>query len=105
MDDSLRISFYPEGGSLVENLSSMVAFEVRDQFGGKREISGWITEGRSKEITRFYTSGRGRGVFMFTPQSKKKYIANVEYKGRHYRYELPPHREAGRDDTCIPTHR
>ena len=95
MDDSLRISFYPEGGSLVENLSSMVAFEVRDQFGGKREISGWITEGRSKEITRFYTSGRGRGIFMFTPQSKKKYIANVEYKGRHYRYELPPIEKQG----------
>ena len=63
MDDSLRISFYPEGGSLVENLPSTVAFEVRDQFGGKREISGWITEGRNHEITRFYTSGRGRGVF------------------------------------------
>ena len=95
MDDSLRISFYPEGGSLVENLPSIVAFEVRDQFGGKREISGWITEGRNHEITRFYTSGRGRGVFTLSPQSGKKHYAHVEYKGRHYRYELPPIEKQG----------
>ncbi|MBR5235606.1 MAG: hypothetical protein IKV24_05345 [Bacteroidaceae bacterium] len=95
MDDSLRISFYPEGGLLVENLPSTVAFEVRDQFGGKREISGWITEGRNHEITRFYTSGRGRGVFTLSPQSGKKHYAHVEYKGRHYRYELPPIEKQG----------
>ena len=89
MDDSLRISFYPEGGALVEKLPSVVAFEVRDQLGGKREISGWITEGKNKEIARFSTAGRGRGVFKLTPQSDKRYFAHVEYKGRQYRYELP----------------
>ena len=89
MDDSLRISFFPEGGTLVEGLPSTVAFEVRDELGGKREIGGWITEGRNKELIRFATSGRGRGVFRLTPQSGKQHYANVEYKGKHYRYKLP----------------
>ena len=90
MDDSLRISFFPEGGSLVEGLPSIMAFEVRDELGGKREISGWITEGREgREIARFSTAGRGRGTFRLTPLSGKKFFAHVEYKGRHYRYELP----------------
>ena len=96
MDDSLRISFYPEGGSLVEKLTSMVAFEVRDELGGKREVSGWITEGRGgKKIARFSTAGRGRGTFRLTPQSGKKHFAHVEYKGRHYRYELPAIQKQG----------
>ena len=89
MDDSLRITFYPEGGTLVEGLPSTVAFEVKDELGGKREIGGWITEGRDKEIIRFTTTGRGRGVFRLTPQSGKTHYANVEYKGKHYRYRLP----------------
>ena len=95
VDDSLRISFYPEGGSLVENLPCVVAFEVTDQWGGKREISGWITEGRGKEIARFSTAGRGRGMFRLTPQSNKRYFAHVEYKGRHYRYKLPSIQKQG----------
>ena len=95
VDDSLRISFYPEGGSLVENLSCVVAFEVTDQWGGKREISGWITEGRGKEIARFSTAGRGRGMFRLTPQSNKRYFAHVEYEGRHYRYKLPSIQKQG----------
>lgn len=95
MDDSLRITFYPEGGALVEGLPSTVAFEVRDEMGGKREVSGWITEGRNKEIIRFSTVGRGRGVFRLTPQSGKPHYANVEYKGKHYRYKLPSIEERG----------
>ena len=95
MEDSLRISFYPEGGSLVAGLPSTVAFEVRDELGGKREIGGWITEGKKKELAHFSTAGRGRGVFRFTPQSTKKHYAHVEYKGRHYRYELPSIQEQG----------
>ena len=89
MDDSLRISFFPEGGRLIERLPSTVAFEVRDELGGKREISGWITEGRNKEIVQFTTSGRGRGVFRLTPQNGKIHYANVEYKGKLYSYKLP----------------
>ena len=95
MDDSLRISFYPEGGSLVAGLPSTVAFEVKDELGGKREIGGWITEGKKKELTHFSTSGRGRGIFRLTPQSTKTHYAHVEYKGRHYRYELPSIQEQG----------
>ena len=96
MDDSLRISFYPEGGSLVEKLTSVIAFEVRDELGGKREISGWITEGRGgEEMARFSTTGRGRGTFKMTPQSGKTHFAHVEYKGRRYRYELPPIKRQG----------
>ena len=95
MDDSLRISFYPEGGSLVAGLPSTVAFEVKDELGGKREIGGWITEGKKKELTHFSTAGRGRGIFRFTPQNTKTHYAHVEYKGRHYRYELPSIQEQG----------
>ncbi len=88
-DDSLRISFFPEGGHLVAGLSSAIAFEVTDEMGSKREICGWITEGKDKEIARFSTTGRGRGVFTLCPQRRKNYTAHVEYKGKHYRYSLP----------------
>ena len=93
--DSLRLSFFPEGGQLVAGLPSTIAFEVTDQMGGKREISGWITEDRKTKVARFSTTGRGRGTFSLTPHPRKSYTAHVEYKGKQYRYKLPEVQDEG----------
>lgn len=95
IEDSLRLSFFPEGGELVAGLPSTIAFEVTDQMGGKREISGWIMEDRKKEVVRFYTTGRGRGTFSLCPHPQKTYTAHVEYKGKQYRYKLPTVKDEG----------
>lgn len=86
--DNLKLSFYPEGGVLVENTTSIVAFEATDQWGRKREVEGCITDGDSI-VNTFKSMSRGRGVFPFYPQSGKEYHAYVVYKNKEYRFKLP----------------
>ena len=93
--DDLQISFFPEGGALVEGVPSIIAFEAVDQWGRKRDIEGYITEGRDNEITTFKALSRGRGTFSLRPEKGKRYYAHVTYKGKDYRFELPEAEEVG----------
>lgn len=93
--DDLQISFFPEGGALVEGVPSIIAFEAIDQWGRKRDIEGYITEGRDNEITTFKALSRGRGTFSLRPEKGKRYYAHVTYKGKDYRFELPEAEEVG----------
>ncbi|MBO5679299.1 MAG: hypothetical protein J6S11_04995, partial [Bacteroidaceae bacterium] len=66
--DDLKLSFFPEGGALVEGVPSIIAFEAVDQWGRKRDIEGYITEGKENRITSFKAFGRGRGTFSLRPE-------------------------------------
>lgn len=88
--DNLELSFFPEGGALVDGVTSIVAFEATDQWGRKCEVEGYITEEKGKDIiSNFKTTSRGRGVFPFCPTKGKKYQAHVTYRGKEYDFELP----------------
>lgn len=88
-EENVKLSFFPEGGSLVVGLPSIVAFEAIDQWGRKIDVAGYITQGRKKRILDFSTSVRGRGFFSLCPEEGKEYYANVEHKGKQYRFLLP----------------
>lgn len=88
-EQNVRLSFFPEGGSLVEGVPSIVAFEATDQWGRKIEIEGYLTQGRKNKMLEFATSGRGRGFFSLCPKKGVKYYAHLEYKGRKYQFLLP----------------
>lgn len=92
--DLLKISFYPEGGSLVEGVSSIVAFEAMDQWGRHCEVDGYISTTKKQKVTDIATKGRGRGTFTLCPQPKQKYLAHIVWKGKEYQFDLPvPHPE------------
>ena len=105
-DDSLRINFYPEGGSLVNGVPSRIAVEVTDQWGRIKSADGYITQGRFSDeaIGHFSAQAthRGRGIFTLCPQEGKSYFAHVEYKGKHYRYLLPDVEKSGYVMTFSP---
>lgn len=61
---TLCLSFYPEGGALVEGLESEVAFEAAWSDG--EAVDGTLTIGDQQ----FVTANRGRGTFRFTPGKK-----------------------------------
>ena len=87
--NDLKLSFFPEGGVLVDGVTSVVAFEAIDQWGRKRDISGCILGERKDTVYRFSTTSRGRGTFFLTPKAGKKYHASVMYKGKKYSFQLP----------------
>ncbi|MBQ1760992.1 MAG: hypothetical protein IIZ94_15080, partial [Prevotella sp.] len=80
--DKLSVSFYPEGGELIDGIKSRVAFEVVDQNGQAVDIQGKLTDG--KQIATTYM---GRGVFDYTPNGNQK--AEFEWKGKTYHFSLP----------------
>lgn len=96
-DDSLRLTFYPEGGNMVAGVASCLAVEANDQWGREKSISGYITEGRNGKDTLsvFRTRQRGRGLFSIIPEKGKKYFACITYKGKDYRYALPEIENSG----------
>ena len=87
LKDELRVTFYPEGGSLVEGLESRVAFDVTDQYEEAVSIAGQLTAG-GETIGRIATTHEGRGVFTVTP-TEKRLKATFTWRGKNYSFNLP----------------
>lgn len=90
----IRLSFYPEGGHLVKDLTSVIAFQAVDKEGRYVTVQGKIVDTKGKYITSFSTSHRGMGCFVFTP-SGQHYCAEVKLGEKVYRYNLPEIEKSG----------
>lgn len=65
--DDLNLSFYPEGGVLVEGLPSVVAFKATDKLGRGVALSGGVYDSNDRVLTTFTTQHNGMGRFVVTP--------------------------------------
>jgi hypothetical protein len=74
---TLNIQFFPEGGSLIENVQSYVAFKATDQNGNPKEIKGEFFDANGKIITTLKSSHDGMGKFMITPEKDQLYSAKI----------------------------
>ena len=81
--DDLRVTFYPEGGHLVQGVSNRVAFEVTDQHGEAVNIRGQLDDG-----TALRTEYMGRGSFTLTPGSRQS-KARFSWHGKEWSFDLP----------------
>ena len=87
---TVNLSFFPEGGNLVQGIESCVAFEATDETGNPIDITGFIINNEKQELCKLATLHEGRGIFTYTPGDiRKKDIAEVEYSGKKYRFDLP----------------
>ncbi|MBB2144746.1 hypothetical protein GM921_04580 [Pedobacter sp. LMG 31464] len=68
------IQFFPEGGDLVEGLTSRVAFKVTGKDGKGTNLNGVIVNEKNDTVARFSTLKFGMGSFTFKP------IINHNYK-------------------------
>lgn len=87
-EKKVTFKLYPEGGNLVEGLTSKVAFEITDAFGNPLEASGRIINKDKEEITGFSTIHEGRGTFNYTPDGSQR-KAVVDYNGKKYQFDMP----------------
>jgi hypothetical protein len=71
------VSFFPEGGNLVEGLSSTVGIKITDLYGQSTECAGVITEDDQDTVARFQTQRFGLGNFVLTPRSGHRYRSTV----------------------------
>ena len=99
-----NISFFPEGGDLVNGLNSVVAFEANDQHGRPLNIKGLIKNSNNEVIDSFATLHEGMGIFRLRPQTNEKYAAFwVDESGQSYTTPLPQGRQSGIVMRITPT--
>jgi hypothetical protein len=90
------ISFYPEGGDLVNGLSSVVAFEARDQFGKPLTIKGLVKNSINEIVDSFSSIHQGMGTFNLRPVNNEKYSAYwSDDSGESHVTPLPEGRGSG----------
>ena len=82
----ISVNFYPEGGTFVDGITSVMAFEVKDKTGKTIDAEGYIKDNGGNVVT-FFKTLRGKGVFMITPDITKKYYAHV--RGDHEKIAIP----------------
>jgi hypothetical protein len=87
---NIALSFYPEGGDLVEGLETNVAFKAVDEFGKPADIEGIVKDKAGKTVAEFTSFHNGMGAFEFEPKigmDYKVFITNP--KGIDKEYTLP----------------
>lgn len=71
------VSFFPEGGNLVENIPSRIAFRISDQYGRGVKCRGVITEDDQDTVARFQPLRSGIGSFVLTPRPGRRYRSTI----------------------------
>ncbi|MBW4891903.1 hypothetical protein KXQ82_19420 [Mucilaginibacter sp. HMF5004] len=74
------IRFYPESGSLIEGVSSIVAVKAQDSFGKGIPASGAILNLSGDTVAHFNCDTLGMGLFALMPLSGQKYHAQITTK-------------------------
>ena len=84
-----EIRFFPEGGSLVENVTSIVAFKAEDSQGNSYNVSGEIYSSAGEKVTNFKSTHNGMGTFLLKPGAGLGYYAlRRNQSGDSDRYEI-----------------
>lgn len=86
--EKLSLRFFPEGGQLVEGVTSQVAFKAESKNEGNLQLSGTLYTKEGQEITSFETLHDGMGAFEYTPSALPA-IAKVNFQGKKYEFILP----------------
>lgn len=88
--DDYDVTFYPEGGYLLEGAECRVAFKALTSGGVPEAISGRILDSLGNVYLQFQTMHDGMGLFSLLPEKDKAYIAECKNeKGFVKRFPLP----------------
>ncbi|WP_183579698.1 TonB-dependent receptor plug domain-containing protein [Mucilaginibacter sp. X5P1] len=71
------VQFFPEGGYLVNGITSKLAFKAIGPDGFGTGIKGIVVDNENNKVCEFTTQHLGLGVFYITPQRGKTYKALI----------------------------
>ena len=75
-----KLQLFPEGGNLVAGVPNRIAFEATSNEGLHLDGKVTVADGSGNVVAEADVEQRGRGSFVFTPQSGKTY--SVTYAGK-----------------------
>ena len=86
----IDVQFVPEGGTMVQGITSRMAIKAIDANGKGIDVNGVIVDDKGEEVTSFQTTHLGMGSFYFSPMTGKTYTAKMKLKnGTDYLVSLP----------------
>jgi hypothetical protein len=77
VENKIQVSFFPEGGSLIDNVSSIVAFKATNYLEKGCDVSGKIFSSGGELITTFKSTHLGMGTFFLRPSHGLSYYSIV----------------------------
>lgn len=90
------ISFFPEGGDIIQGLPNKIAFKANDQWGRPVKVKGLIINSKGKTEDSIRTLHDGMGYFFITPQPGLSYTARwKDEKQVEHITELPKIKTSG----------
>jgi hypothetical protein len=98
--ETVNLDFFPEGGNLVNGLSTSVAFKAYSTNGLPVSISGTVYNQKGLKITTLSSTHDGMGMFDITPTNGEQYYVIPD--GKTERYNLPAATDKGIVLTVIP---
>lgn len=95
-DNRYSIQFLPEGGNLVNTLTSVVAFIATDKSGLPVKVKGEIVNSKGEKVSDFSSVHDGMGSFELTPNANETYSAKwTAEDGKQQTTPLPVAKEQG----------
>lgn len=84
------IQFFPEGGELVAELPTQVAFKAIRSDGLGIELKGDVVDAQGKIVASLASEHLGMGKFSFIPENNGVYFANISFSdGTKGTFQLP----------------
>ncbi len=89
-DEQIDLQFFPEGGYLVDNITTKLAFKAINQNGRSVDFKGGIYSKKGKLEREIKSSHLGMGQIDFTPSINEKYTAIITTNGKkEWKFDLP----------------
>ncbi len=94
--NDIDLQFFPEGGDLINNMKTKVAFKALNEFGKPTDVEGIIIDEFGLKVANFSSYHDGMGAFNFKPRGTKNYAAKItKPKGLDKTYPLPQSKYTG----------
>lgn len=94
--NDVDVQFFPEGGTLVEELPQKLGIKAVSANGRGEDVEGSILDNEGNTVTTFSTAYLGMGNLVFNSQSGKTYTAKVRFKdGSEKTFKLPVAAKSG----------
>lgn len=85
-----HIDFFPEGGNMVKDIQSKIAFQLTDENGKGMDGTGIIVNEKNDTVLHFQPLKFGMGSFLFTPSANHTYRAIINLPdNKFFIKELP----------------
>ncbi|RZL43985.1 MAG: hypothetical protein EOP00_21925 [Pedobacter sp.] len=95
LSNKIAVQFFPEGGNLVDGLTTIVGIKAVDSHGVGINVNGFIVNRKNDTVARFKTHKFGIGRFVFTPAPNELYRAIITVEKEKHIEEFPMAKQAG----------